>query len=131
LIVSDKSTEVIVLTGAGADDWPLVVALGAATFGATGAAAGDGLAASGFMALLEMTNLRRTGGVLTLGAFGELARLLPGADLGTVTLRFDINNQTKKHRAGSEKTMTDRKNTASDEIPAFMAVKLELRTPED
>jgi len=25
----------------------------------------------------------------------------------------------------------DRKNTASDETPEFMAVKLELRTPED
>jgi hypothetical protein len=89
------------------------------------------LAASGLIALLEMTNLRRTGGVLTFGTLGELARLLCGADLGAVTLRFDINNQTKKPCAGSEKLTIDRKNTASDETPAFMAVKLELRTPED
>jgi len=38
---------------------------------------------------------------------------------------------TEKNRAGSEKLTVDRKNTASDETPAFMAVKLELRTPED
>jgi hypothetical protein len=84
--------------------------------------------------LLEITNRRRAGGVLTLGALGalgELARGLRGADLGAVTLRFDINIETKKHRAGSEKLTVDRKNTASDETPAFVAVKLELRTPED
>jgi len=46
-------------------------------------------------------------------------------------LRFDINYETKKYRAGSEKITVDRKNTASDETPAFVAVKLELRTPED
>ncbi|HEX7570001.1 MAG TPA: hypothetical protein VF492_05815 [Verrucomicrobiae bacterium] len=68
---------------------------------------------------------------MTLGALGELARGLRGADLGAVTLRFDINIETKKHRAGSEKLTVDRKNTASDETPAFVAVKLELRTPED
>jgi hypothetical protein len=78
-----------------------------------------------------MTNLRRTGGALAFGALGELACLLRCADLGAVTLRFDINNQTKKTCAGSEKLTIDRKNTASDETPAFMAVKLELRTPED
>jgi hypothetical protein len=38
---------------------------------------------------------------------------------------------TTKYRAGSEKLTVDRINTASDEKPAFMAVKLELRTPED
>jgi len=43
-----------------------------------------------------------------LGAFAALARLLRGADLGAVTLRFNINYQTKKYRAGSEK-MTVRK----------------------
>jgi len=66
-------------------------------FAGTGAVvAGTGLAASGFTALLEMTNLRRTGGVLTLGAWTELVRWLRGADLGAVALRFDINYVTKK-----------------------------------
>jgi hypothetical protein len=54
------------------------------------------LAFSGLAALLEITNLRRAGGVLTLGALGELARGLRGADLVAVTLRFDINIETKK-----------------------------------
>jgi len=61
-------------------------------------------------ALLEMTNRRRAGGVLTLGAFGELARGVRGADLGAVALRFDINYMTTKYRAGSEKLTIDRKN---------------------
>jgi hypothetical protein len=69
----------------------------------TGVAGGVGLAASGLAALLEITNLRRAGGVVTLGALGVLVRLLRGADLGAVTLRFNINDQTKKYRAGSEK----------------------------
>jgi hypothetical protein len=60
-----------------------------------------GLAASGLTALLEMTNLRRTGGVLTFASFGLLTRWLRDA-LGTVILRFDINNQTNKPCAGSE-----------------------------
>jgi len=129
LTVSPKSTEVITLTGAGGGVWPFVGVLATTFAAATLTVAGA--AASGLMALLEMTNLRRTGGVLTFGAFGELARWLCGADLGTVALRFDIKYQTKKYRAGSEKMTADRKNTTSDETPAFLAVKLELRTPED
>jgi len=131
LTVSVKSTVVSALPVVGAGGWPLAGALAGDLATATLTATGAGLAASGLIALLEMTNLRRTGGVLTFGTLGELARLLCGADLGAVTLRFDINNQTKKPCAGSEKLTIDRKNTASDETPAFMAVKLELRTPED
>lgn len=131
MTVSLKSTEFSVLNDAGAGDGLVAGVFAGAALTATGAAAGAGVADSGFMALLEMTNLRRTGGVLTFGAFGEPARWLRGADLGAVTLRFDINYQTKKHRAGSEKTMAERKNTTSDETPAFVAVTLELRIPED
>jgi hypothetical protein len=131
LIVSVKSTEVIALPVKGAGDRLLTGALAADALGATAAAAEADLAFSGLAALLEMTNRRRAGGVLTLGAFGELARGVRSADLGAVALRFDINYMTTKYRAGSEKLTVDRINTASDEKPAFMAVKLELRTPED
>jgi len=47
-------------------------------------------------ALLEMTKRRRTGGVFNFGAFGLLLRLLLGALFAAVTLRFNINNQTKE-----------------------------------
>jgi hypothetical protein len=56
-----------------------------------------------------MTNLRRAGGVLTLATFGLL--LLLRDALGTVILRFDINNQTEKPCAGSELLNTDLKNS--------------------
>jgi hypothetical protein len=42
------------------------------------------------MALLEITNRRRTGAVFTFGIFGLLL-LRRGALLGDVTLRFNIN----------------------------------------
>jgi hypothetical protein len=98
---------------------------------AVGGAEGADLAVSGLIALLEITNLRRTGGVFNFGAFGLLLRWLLGALFAAVTLRFNINNQTNKPDVGSEITMTDREHAASDETPAFLAVKLELRTPED
>jgi hypothetical protein len=60
-------------------------------------------AVPGFIALLEITNRRRTGGVLAWETFGRLLRLLLGALLATVALRFNINYETKKYRAGSEK----------------------------
>jgi hypothetical protein len=85
---------VIALPVEGTDGWllagDLADALDAVTLTATGAIAGAGLVAAGLAALLEMTNLRRTGGVLTFGTLGELARLVRGVDLDTVTLRFDI-----------------------------------------
>jgi hypothetical protein len=118
------------LTGVGAGGWICAGALAdvlAVALAAAGVTAGLGLVASVFNALLEMTKRRRTGGALIFGALGELARV----DLDTLTLRFDIKIQTKKYRAGSEKLTVDRKNTASDEIPEFVAVTLELRTPED
>jgi hypothetical protein len=70
--------------------------------GAVGAT-GTVFAASGFAALLEMTNLRRTGGAFNFGA-GELPlRLMRGALFDAVALRFNINNQTNKPYAGSVK----------------------------
>jgi hypothetical protein len=71
------------------------------TLTATGATGGAALAASGLMALLEITNLRRTGAVFILGTFGLLL-LLRGALFGAEALRFNINNQTKLTCAGSE-----------------------------
>ncbi|MEI7809215.1 MAG: hypothetical protein WCJ07_12100 [Verrucomicrobiota bacterium] len=59
-----------------------------------GAAVGAAFVDCGLAALLEMTNLRRTGGVLVFATFGLLC-LLPGLLLGAVALLFDINNQTK------------------------------------
>jgi hypothetical protein len=98
---------------------------------AAGVLVADGAVGTAFAALLEITNRRRTGGVFNFGVFGLLLRLLPGALFGAVTLRFNINNQTKEPNVGSEKSMAYREYAASDEIPAFLAVKLELRTPED
>ena len=106
MTVSPKSTPDAVPEGAGA--CPFVGSLTAAGLAATGAVAGAGLVDSTFNALLEMTNLRRADGALILGALGELARLERDAGLGTVTLRFDINYQTKNFRAGSVKLAVDR-----------------------
>ena len=128
MMVSVRSTEVTPDDGAGGGDWPGPVNFAAAVLppdlAGAGAAAVAAFADCGLAALLEMTNLRRIGAGFTLGAFRVWARLLCGADLGTVTLRFDIKIQTKKSRAGSEIMTVDRKNTASDETPAFVAVKL-------
>jgi hypothetical protein len=66
-----------------------------AAFAGLAGAAGAGLAASGLTALLEMTNLRRTGGVLTFGTFGALPRLLRDDGFDAVTLRFNIKYQTQ------------------------------------
>jgi hypothetical protein len=55
------------------------------------------------MALLEMTNLRRTGGAFNFGAGGLPLRLVRGAVFAAVALRFNINNQTNKPDAGSVK----------------------------
>src|ERR1035437_7640803 len=56
-----------------------------------------------FIPFSEIQNRRRTGGVLAWESFGRLLRLLLGALLATVALRFNINYETKKYRAGSEK----------------------------
>jgi hypothetical protein len=79
------------------------------------------LPASDLAALLEMTNRRRTGGVLALGAFGLLLDLLRDALFGVAALRFNINYQTKKHRAGSEIMTVRPQKAASDDTPAFIA----------
>ena len=84
------------------------------------------------MALLEMTNRRRAGGVFSLGAFGLLLSVCGGVLFAAVALRFNINYQTNKSgRRFSFSIVNHRKHAASDETTAFMAVKLELRTPED
>ena len=67
-----------------------------------GGGGGVGLDFSDLAALLEITNLRRVGGVFIFGALGVLARLLRGADLGAVALRFNIYSQTENCCAGSE-----------------------------
>ena len=93
--------------------------------------ADSGLTASIFTALLEMTNRRRTGGAFNCGALGLLLRGC-GVLLAAVALRFNINNQTNEAVGRFRYSMTNhRKHAASDETTAFMAVKLELRTPED
>jgi hypothetical protein len=125
LIVSVKSTEVVSPDGAGEAGCFVVE-----VFAAAGAADGAGFAVSGLAARLEITNRRRTGGVFNGVAFGLLL-LGRGALFGGVALRFDINYQTKKLCAGSEKIDDRPRNAASDEIPGFIAVKLEPRTPED
>jgi hypothetical protein len=89
------------------------------------------LAASIFTALLEMTKRRRIGAAFNFGAFGLLLRVC-GVLLAAVALRFNINNQTNDSVGRFRNSMTNhRKHAASDETTAFMAVKLELRTPED
>jgi hypothetical protein len=66
------------------------------------------LAVSGFTALLEITNRRRTGAVFTFEIFGLL--LLRDGLLAAVTLRFNINFQTKIPGTGSEKSTDRREN---------------------
>jgi hypothetical protein len=100
LIVSVKSTEVVKPAGAGAGVWPLAGGFVAGVLAATGAT-GTAFADSGFNALLDITNLRRTGGVFNFGAFGLLLSLVRGALFAAVALRFNINNQTKEPDAGS------------------------------
>jgi hypothetical protein len=80
--------------------------------------------------LLEITNLRRAGAVFIFGTFGLLL-WLRGALFGAEALRFNIKYKTKKPCAGSEINADRLRKTASDGTPAFVAVKLELRTPED
>jgi hypothetical protein len=85
LIVSVKSTAEIELIGGGTGA-ALLTGNFAATALALGAVWGAAsLAASGFAALLEMTNRRRAGGVLAVTALGAVAWALCGADWGAVT----------------------------------------------
>jgi hypothetical protein len=105
------------------------------TFGATllaaAGATGSALLASSFTALLEMTNRRRTGGTFSFGALGLLLRVC-GVCFAAVALRFNINNQTNESACRFRNSLINhRRFAASDETNAFMAVKLELRTPED
>ena len=97
-MVSVRSTEVTPEAGAGGGVCPSAVNFAAAVLppdlAGAGTAAGAAFAGCGLAALLEMTNLRRTGGVLVFATFG-LLRLLTGLLLGAVALLFDINNQTK------------------------------------
>ena len=89
------------------------------------------MAASIFTALLEMTKRRRIGAAFNFGAFGLLLRVC-GVLLAAVALRFNINNQTNELACRFRNSLINhRKSAASDETNAFMAVKLELRTPED
>ena len=106
-------------------------AFGLAAALVAGRSADPGLDESSFTALLEITNRRRTGGAFNFGAFGLLLRLGCGTLLGAVALRFNINNQTNEPSVGSDKSINHREHAASDEMGAFLAVKLELRTPED
>jgi hypothetical protein len=78
------------------------------------------------MALLEITNRRRTGGAFTFGIFGLLL-LLRDALLPVVTLRFNINFQTKQPLAGSEKNIAGREKW----LLTHHCVLGNLRTPED
>ncbi|HEX4350040.1 MAG TPA: hypothetical protein VH251_06625 [Verrucomicrobiae bacterium] len=83
-------------------------------------------------ALLEMTNRRLTGGTFNFGVFGLLLRLVCGVCFAAVALRFNINNETNEPSYWFIKTITNQyEHAASDKNTAFMAVKLELRTPED
>jgi hypothetical protein len=71
--------------------------------GFAGGATGAAFSASNLTALLEITNRRRAGAGSGLAL--EILALLVlgrGASLGAVTLRFNINNETEKYRAGSE-----------------------------
>jgi hypothetical protein len=82
-------------------------------------------------ALLEMTNRLRTGGVFSFGALGLLVRVC-GDCFAAVALRFNISIQTNDlARRFRNSLQNHREFAASDEIGAFIAVKLELRTPED
>lgn len=129
-MVSVKSTEGVNMVVLAAGVWPLVGGLGA-TFLTGAGAAGSALVPSILTALLEMTNRRRAGGAFSLGAFGLLLRVC-GVLLAAVALRFNINNQTNELAVGSENSIINhREHAASDETDAFMAMKLELRTPED
>jgi hypothetical protein len=84
-----------------------------------------------FIALLEITNRRRTDGVFNFGAFGLLLRV-SGVLFAAVALRFNINIQTNESACRFRNSIINhREHAASDETNAFMAVKLELRTPED
>jgi hypothetical protein len=87
--------------------------------------------ASILTALLEMTNRLRTGGACNLGALGLEVRVC-GVCLAANALRFNINIQTNESaRRFRNFILNHRKFAASDETSAFIAVKLELRTPED
>ena len=108
--------------GAGAIAGLAAGALADALLEEAGGVTGAGFVVSGLTALLEITNLRRTGGVLTFGALGELPRLVRGADLGAVALRFNIKYQTEKYCAGSELNPCPPEMAASDETPEFLAV---------
>ncbi|HUC84274.1 MAG TPA: hypothetical protein VL970_03705 [Candidatus Acidoferrales bacterium] len=89
------------------------------------------MTASIFTALLEMTNRLRTGGAFNFGALGLLLRVC-GVCFAAAGLRFNINNQTNESaRRFRNLILNHREFAASDEISAFIAVKLELRTPED
>lgn len=104
MIVSVKSTVVLVEEDDGVTAWPFVGTLGAdfadclvgGAVGATGVGA-LGFCASGLRALLEMTNRRRTGGVLA-GAGLPLRWLLDDALFGVVTLRFNINISDRENQ---------------------------------
>lgn len=97
--------------------------------GATGA--GAVLGASSLTALLEITKRRRTGAGLALEILALLG-LGRGASLGTVTLRFNINYETEKYRAGSEIITARSKNRRLLTMDSRSRLQnWELRTPED
>jgi hypothetical protein len=87
------------------------------------------LTASGLTALLEITKRRRAGAVFTFETFKifGLLLLLRGALLDAVTLRFNINFQTKIPSTGSEKCWPDGEIWLLTKQPRSW----EQRTPED
>ena len=131
MIVSVRSTEEVVKPGDTGAAEPLVGGFEVA-FLAVDGETGSTLVESSLTALLEMTNRRLTGGTFNFGVFGLLLRLVCGVCFAAVALRFNINNQTNEPAYWFIKTITNEcEHAASDENTAFMAVKLELRTPED
>src|SRR5271170_7676468 len=99
-MVSVKSTEVNIGAPPCADA-PFVCLAGCFSTGAAGAGPLP-LGASGLMALLEMTNRRRTGAVVALAGLA-LRWLLRDALFGVVTLRFNIKYLTCFNGLSSEK----------------------------
>jgi hypothetical protein len=79
-----------------------------------------------------MTNRRRiTGGAFNFGAFGLLPRVC-GVGLAAIALRFNIVLRQTNGRVGSEIHFQTTANLRLlTKLGAFIAVKLELRTPED
>jgi hypothetical protein len=97
-----------------------------------GGATGSGLGPSSFTALLEITNLRRTGGPFNLGVFGLLLRLVCGMFFAAVALRFNIiiRQMNRLLVQKFNKPHTANARLLTQQTRSWL-MKLELRTPED